>query len=300
MSGPRVSVVIPCFEDGATLGAAVASARGQEPCEIVVVDDGSRGAQTLRVLHQLEADGIRVLRQPNLGVSAARTAGLHGTTAPYLFNLDADDELEPGALTALADELDTQPALDLVWGRFRYTGERSHEKRVATELDAWVQTYVNDMPAAALFRRDVLLAVGGWRLGSAYQDWDLWLELAQRGVNGRGLPLVTYRYRVHGERQYRSSRRRHHELYAVLRSRHEELFHARRENRRRSKAPLLAKVAFPLIDRLWPGMSFRKASLLASLWHLANGRGGLHRPFLRLARRLRSPSAASEERLAHR
>jgi hypothetical protein len=43
---------------------------------------------------------------------------------------------------------------------------------------------------------------------------------------------------------------RHGELYARLRSRHRRLFDARRENRRRSTAPLRAKVALPLVEAL--------------------------------------------------
>lgn len=292
---PRIAVVIPCYDDGRTVGGAVESVRRQEPCEIVVVDDGSRDEATREVLAALAATGVGVVRQPNQGVAAARTAGVEATTAPYVFNLDADDELEPAALTALADELDAHPEVDVVWGGFRYLGERSHEKRVATELDPWLQTYINDMPVSALFRREALVAAGGWQGRAAYEDWDLWLALAEHGARGRGLPFPAFRYRVHGERMYRASRPRHNELYDALRARHEALFRQRPQNRRRSRAPALVKLAFPAIDALWPGMSYRKASLLAAVWHVANGRGGLRRPLVRFLRRLPQRRTPPEE-----
>lgn len=239
---------------------------------------------TREALARLECDGICVVRQPNQGVAAARMTGVRATTTPYVFNLDADDELEPMVLTRLADELDEHHEVDVVWGRFRYFGERSHEKLVATELDPWLQTYLNDIPVAAMFRRDALLAAGGWSVPPGYEDWDLWLSLAERGAVGRGLSVPVFQYRVHGVRMYRKATAHHNELYGVLRARHEPLFRARPENRLRSSAPPLAKLVLPAIDALWPGMSYRKATLLAAVWHVTKGRGGLHRPFMRLLR----------------
>ena len=102
------AVVIPCWNDGETVGDTVASARDQAD-ELLVVDDGSTDPATLAVLERLRADGVGVLRVENGGPSAARMAGLAGTTAPYVFPLDADDELVPGALAALAHALDGHP-----------------------------------------------------------------------------------------------------------------------------------------------------------------------------------------------
>lgn len=299
MSSPRCAVVIPCFDDGGTVEAAVRSAQAQEPCELVVVDDGSRDAQTQVTLARLETEGIHIVRQENAGVSAARMTGVHATTAPYVFALDADDELLVNGLTPLADALDADPDLALAWGRFRYIGEKSHDKSVAAELDPWALTYLNDLPAAALLRRSALLAAGGWRLTLPYEDWDLWLAIAERGGRGRGLQIPVYRYRVHGVRMYRRAMGQRAELYALLRERHPSLFRERRRTRRGSRAPVVVKVAFPAIDALWPGMGHRKATLLAVLWHVANGRGGLHRPAARWFRRRRARrTAVAEEGLA--
>ncbi len=100
----RVAVVIPCFNDGATVEAAVESLRGQEPCEVVIVDDGSDDLATLRVLERLQQAGTRVVRQENRGLAGARMRGVVETSAPYVQPLDADDLLAPGALSRLADD----------------------------------------------------------------------------------------------------------------------------------------------------------------------------------------------------
>ena len=70
---PRVAVVIPCFNEGDELREAVRSALDDAvPRELVIVDDGSTDAQTLRILSELESEGLRVLRQANKGPSPAR------------------------------------------------------------------------------------------------------------------------------------------------------------------------------------------------------------------------------------
>jgi glycosyltransferase involved in cell wall biosynthesis len=59
-----VAVVIPCFNEGATLTEAVASAQSQDvSAEIIVVDDGSTEPTTIGVTERLEASGVRVLHR---------------------------------------------------------------------------------------------------------------------------------------------------------------------------------------------------------------------------------------------
>src|SRR5205814_2953977 len=116
VNGPRIAVVVPCFNDGATLRETLASIDEPEPIELVVVNDGSDDPETLAMLAELEAGGGRVVHQENRGLSAARMAGVAATSAPYVSALDADDLEAPGALTALADALDADPDASVVWG----------------------------------------------------------------------------------------------------------------------------------------------------------------------------------------
>jgi len=110
--------------------------------------------------------------------------GVEATSADYVFPLDADDRLLPGALSALADKLDANPGLALVWGDYQLFGTRHYLQRTADTLDRWQITYQNDLPASALVRRSALLAAGGWELRGGYEDWDLWMALAERGERG--------------------------------------------------------------------------------------------------------------------
>jgi glycosyltransferase involved in cell wall biosynthesis len=280
---PRIAVLIPCFNDGATLGETVRSAREQEPCEIAVADDGSTDPATLEVLEGLASDGILVLRQANAGSSAARNAAAEATTAPYVFPIDADDRLLPHRLSALADQLDASPQLTLVWGRYRTFGERERERSVAETLDPWSITYYQDIPASFMVRREALRAAGGWKL-RGFESWELLCALAALGCEGRGFDTLIYEYRLHGPRKLDQMLGRYDELHGEMRALHPNLFAQRRANRRRSPAPRLLKVAVPLIDSL-PIHGWTKHRLWSAVGHVAYRRGGYGRIALRLLRK---------------
>jgi hypothetical protein len=177
-------------------------------------------------------------------------AGVAATSAPYVSALDADDLEAPGALTALADALDAEPGVSIAWGDVQNFGDNTVLRRLGSTLDPWLISYVNELPADAMMRREVLLDAGGWELKGGYEDWDLWMAMAERGVRGRHVPVVTGWYRVRATRMLGETQQRHGEQFALLRSRHPRLFAERSANRRRSAAPLRCKLLFPLIDVL--------------------------------------------------
>lgn len=119
----RLAVIVPCFNDGATLAEAVGSVREREPVELVVVDDGSTDPSTLKALGELRDAGVRVLHRENGGLSAARMTGVQATSAPFIYPLDADDCLMPGALAPMADALERAPKAGFAYGDYEVFGE---------------------------------------------------------------------------------------------------------------------------------------------------------------------------------
>jgi glycosyltransferase involved in cell wall biosynthesis len=268
-----IAVVIPCHGDGATLGEAVESALRQDvPVEVIVVDDGSRDPGTAAVLRRLADRGVRVLRQDNRGPGPARMAGVRATGAEYVLPLDADDRLPPGALRVLRDVLEAGPALVAAWGSERHFGSLDFVQPSARSLDPWQLSYRNPLPLSALYRREAVLAAGGWDLDGGYEDWDLWMTLAEAGHDGVGVATVTSEYRVAPGRRLSRSSSRHGERCARLRERHPRLYAERRRHRRASSAPVALKLALPVIDAL-PLPATRKRLLAGAAWYLAHGSG---------------------------
>jgi glycosyltransferase involved in cell wall biosynthesis len=250
VSEPRVAVVVPCYDDGETLGEALVSLEQQEAHELVVVDDGSTDPETLRVLADLEEKGVHVVHQPNAGLSAARMAGVAATSARFILPLDADDAIAPGAVGALADALDGASEAAMAWGDVEIWGEFELPLRIGRRLDPWLVAHLNTLPVASLVRRSALLDVGGWQLRRGYEDWDLWMSFAEGGWRGVYVPAPALRYRRRGGRMLDDCVPRHDELVVELRRRHPRLFAARRRNWLRSRAPLRDRLVFPAIAAL--------------------------------------------------
>ncbi len=244
---PRCAVIIPCFNDGEVLPDAVSSIKEREPVEVVVVDDGSTEPATIRALDVLAKSGITVIHRENGGLGAARTTGLGATTAPFVFPLDADDELEPGALADMADALERDPQAGFAWGDYELFGDQSGRYRAPDAWLPWTLTYVNPYPVCSMFRRQTLERAGGWQ-GRAYEDWDLWLRLIGLKIEGIRVDRSVYRRRLHGDaRLLQEARRRHQELFDALQTRNAGVF-ASRATLRRRETPATWKIAvYPVV-----------------------------------------------------
>jgi len=207
-----VSVVIPSYNRGQGLSDSVTSALAQtlRPLEVIVVDDGSTD-DTPAVLARY-AGRVRVLRQPNRGLAAARNAGLAAARGTYVAFLDADDVMAPTKLAAQLEVLERSPTIGWTYCDVLIETVATRTTVTASErfgygaraLDGWLfpeLIHGNFIPAIApMIRRTALDAAGGFdeRL-TALEDWDMWLRLSLI-AEARYTPavLVTYRIRPGG------------------------------------------------------------------------------------------------------
>jgi glycosyltransferase involved in cell wall biosynthesis len=263
----QAAIVLTCFDAGDTLLETVASIR-DERAELVIVDDGSTDERTRAILQGLEQEGFNVVHRPNGGLSAALMTGVEATTSPYIFRFDSDDLLEPGAVHDLAAALDAHPRAAAAWGDLQTFGLTALRVPSVPVLDPWHVTYATVLPASSMFRRAALLDVGGWQLRGGYEDWDVWMALAEHGYAGVYVPRVVYRYRREREGLLFESLTRYDDHYEELRRRHTKLFDDRALNRRRSPAPRVLKTLLPRADRVSRLSRLQKVWLAQVLTHL--------------------------------
>jgi glycosyltransferase involved in cell wall biosynthesis len=251
---PRLAVIVTCHEEGPLVLDAVHSIQEPEPVEIVVIDDASRDEATHRTLDQIEEEGIRVIRLDNNGgVAKARMVGLAETSAPLVVPLDGDDLLVPGVLSEMADRLEATPDAVACVGDILEFGDREVLRAVPERLDPYRVAYTNEYPITATFRRDRLEEVDGWRrpqtAQQGYEDWGLWMDIAERGwrIEHLGPRRVSYRRRLHGRRLNHLAREHHREIYRTLRASHPRLFADLPEHRRRSDLSGVRKLLYPVV-----------------------------------------------------
>lgn len=131
---PWLSLLIPVYNVEAWLPACLESVFGQDldGVEVIAVDDCATDASPalLQAWAQRHPDRLRVIRHArNSGISAARNTLMDGSRGDYLWFLDADDVLMPGAVASLRRHLKAQAqAPDLVLCDFAYLRERPRLK----------------------------------------------------------------------------------------------------------------------------------------------------------------------------
>lgn len=200
----RTCAIIPHYNTPEHLPEAIESLRGQTlaPDEIVIVDDGSSDERVPPLLGALEGQGVRVIRQRNRGVSAARNAGLRATDAPLVLFLDSDDILDPAFLERL------RPALlreERAAYAFPYVRQFDEDPEEVT--GGWIPLGLEERDLLMVFncagstngllaRREAIEDCGGFDESlPALEDWDLFCALAQRGWGSVIVPEFLIRYR---------------------------------------------------------------------------------------------------------
>jgi hypothetical protein len=125
---PRVSIVIPCRNGAAWLGAAIESCLGQTwpNLQIVVVDNGSNDGSFDLAKHY-EARGITVLTCERAGASAARNVGLRHADGDLIQFLDADDMLDTDKIRRQVERLNAAPAASVASGAWAHFAHDPNE-----------------------------------------------------------------------------------------------------------------------------------------------------------------------------
>jgi glycosyltransferase involved in cell wall biosynthesis len=195
---PRVSIIVPVYDLGATLDEAVGSALGQTfaALEVIVVDDGSRDPATRALLDRARWPRATVIRAEHGGVCRARNLGLSRARGELVMFLDADDRLRPGAVEKTVAKLDAEPGLTFVsfWAQL-FDGENWCWQPATCDLPSLLGEC--NLATCALVRRRAVEEAGGFdpAMELGHEDWDLWLRLVERGAAGAILPEILYDYR---------------------------------------------------------------------------------------------------------
>jgi len=113
---PKVSIIIPVYNDESYVADAIESALAQtySDVEVIVVDDGSTDS-TSDILRRYEGK-IVVVTQENQGAGGSRNTGIRASRGEYLSFLDSDDLFMPEKSGIQAELLDKHPDVGLVYG----------------------------------------------------------------------------------------------------------------------------------------------------------------------------------------
>lgn len=199
-----VTVIITTYNHAVFLDDAIRSVIRQTvpAAEIIVVDDGSTDHPEAAVAGYSQ---VRLIRQPNQGLSAARNTGLRAAVGDKIIFLDADDRLCQGAIAAGLECFVRHSEAGFVYGAFRVldAGGGVTSDSICRDIGpdphlAFLRGNQVGMNGTVLYDRRRLLEAGGFDVTlRRCEDYDIYLRMSQSH------PVANHRqtvaeYRRHG------------------------------------------------------------------------------------------------------
>jgi glycosyltransferase involved in cell wall biosynthesis len=207
---PLVSIIIPTYNMGQWIGETLDSILAQpgNNYEVIVIDDGSTD-NTRELIETRYADRVRYHYQPNRGRGAARNKGVEFARGDFIQFFDADDIMEPDALTRRLLFLQEHPEYAAAYGRVVMFKTETPETLWEAEQHRYYPSgdILKDeihrpflQTITTLIRREWVEDVGGMDEAlQSNEDWHFWLKVAARGglfTYVDGPPVARYRTRL--------------------------------------------------------------------------------------------------------
>ena len=221
-SDQSIALVINTFQQAHFLPASIKSALTQT-ARLIVVDDGSTDNPAAVVTNYPD---VRLIRQSNAGLAAARNTGLDAASSDYTVFLDADDLLMPSAVRSGMACHAKNPGSGLVYGAYRRVGPNGETlgDEIDYEIGAAFRTLLTGnvigMHATVVYDRSYLRDIGGFDATlPRCEDCDAYFRMAAR------YPIAQ---RSHLDLEQRPVRRRPPSCQSRHRSKHVPCYRHRR------------------------------------------------------------------------
>lgn len=184
---PDISIVIPLYNKEREISATLGSVLGQTmpPTEIIVVDDGSTDSGRA-IVENMGSPLIRLICQPNAGVSAARNRGAREASGELIAFLDADDLWHEGYLEEISRLAERYPgcgaysvAFDIIRGSKRYPNRSPEKEGIVEDFFRESMTRYVCSSSSTAIRKEAFAKTGGFPEGMKLaEDQYMWIKLA--------------------------------------------------------------------------------------------------------------------------
>lgn len=198
---PKVSIVIPCYNDGLYIEEAVSSALNQTylNIEVIVVDDGSN-AETKTVLKKIEPKISQLITQENQGQSTARNVGIKASKGDLILVLDSDDYFEPSFCEEAVAVFSSDVSIKIVTCQATLLfSDNKKELYIPNGGDISSFMYGNCALGTSMFKKEDWKSINGYdkTMRNGFEDWEFFIRLLKSGGTAFVIqkPLYTYRKR---------------------------------------------------------------------------------------------------------
>ncbi len=200
----KVSVIIPCYNAGRWIAAAIESCIRQtcKDFEIILVDDGSTDSsyQIIEAYGKQYPDIIRITRQENRGVAHARNKGMELSQSDFLLFLDADDYLSESCLQVLIQAF--REGVDAVYGDVsmidQATGRETFRNQAPISKDGVISLmHRAPITSGVMFRREAIINLPWDASLECAEEFAYFVEAVIQGVNFFHIPSLIAHIRIY-------------------------------------------------------------------------------------------------------
>ncbi len=229
MKKADISIIIPCYNDGAYIEDAVKSIfeyTGKLQLEVILINDGSTDKHTIDVFADLQKKyaSLVIINQENKKMSAARNTGIKAASASLFISLDADDILNVEFIDRAFELINKESTTGVVYGNCEYFGEKSGVD--VKNFNEYSQFYVNGINITTLVRKAVWEQCGGFdeQMVAGYEDWEFWVHAMKHNWKFEKVDLLAFKYRIKKQSTNVDAINKHQQLLRYIQTKHLDFF----------------------------------------------------------------------------
>lgn len=184
---PKVSVIIPCYNQSVYVGDAIESALGQTypNVEIICIDDCStdNSSNIIRSYAEKYKNISFIQLDKNKGVCLARNTAINSCNGEYILPLDADDIIDKTYVEKAVEIMEENPEVGIVYCDARIFGVKNKKWKLP-EFNKNNIIFQNCIFNSAMFRKKDFISCGGYKenMNCGCEDWDFWLSMVEKDV----------------------------------------------------------------------------------------------------------------------
>lgn len=195
----KVSVIMPCYNDGKYIMEAIDSIVKQtyQNWELIIVDDGSDDEETKRIINEIQNPKIKVFHTEHLRPAGARNYGIQKAEGTYILPVDSDDRIHEEYMEKAVKMIESNPRIGVVYCKAELFGEKSGSWNLP-DYSFKHMLLDNIVFVTALFYKSDWEKVGGFKTSMAQgmEDYDFWLSILGLEREICQIPEVLFYYRI--------------------------------------------------------------------------------------------------------
>lgn len=226
----KVSVIIPCYNQGKYVEEAINSVINQtySNIEIICINDCStdNSSEIITELCKKYKNIVFLDEKENLGVVKARNKAISIAQGEYILPLDADDTIEPSYIEKAVKILEENPKIGIVYCNAKLFGDIDEIWNLE-DFDKSKIIFENQIFNSALFRKSDFTKIGGYKdyMSIGYEDWDLWLSFIEKGFEVYKINEILFNYRQHNiDSRNKTAILKYKQIQKSILNHHTELF----------------------------------------------------------------------------